>query len=408
MQKTTTKKQHFYRTLSRRTKLAGVLSIALVFAASSTIIPRLAEAQSYDAQIRELQNQNSQVQAQVAELRSQAGSYQEAIANFENQINAVAVQIANNEAQQAEVQRQIDEAQAELERQKNVLGQNIRAMYLEGKITTVEMLATSKNLSDFVDKEAYRGAVQRKIQDTLTKIAQLQNQLNAKKQEIEALLKEQQEQRAMLDAARAEQASLLAMNQGQQAQFSQQLKENNKKIADLRAQQAIENARLFGGGTGTLGGGGYPWGSAPCIHTGQVNGSCYNYDWAVNGQIYNWNLGGYGYRNCTDWVAYRVKVAGGYVPSGLGNAKTWDDRAPGYGYTVSSTPRQGAAAVSNAGYYGHVMYVESYDPSSGDIVVSDYNRSGTGLYAMTSLTYVGTGSYRAPNGVVSQLNFVWF
>lgn len=81
----------------------------------------------------------------------------------------------------------------------------------------------------------------------------------------------------------------------------------------------------------------------------------------------------------------RVKVAGGHVPSGLGHAKLWDDRAPSYGYAVSSAPRVGSAAVSNNGYYGHVMYVEAVN-ADGSIVVSDYNRAGTGKYDMNTLS----------------------
>jgi surface antigen len=108
----------------------------------------------------------------------------------------------------------------------------------------------------------------------------------------------------------------------------------------------------------------------------------------MNGSVNNWQNGGYGYRNCTDWVAWRVKTAGGYVPSGLGNAKYWDDRASAYGFTVSSAPRVGAAAVSNYGYYGHVMYVEAVN-DNGTITVSDYNRAGTGKYDINSISSAG-------------------
>ena len=37
-------------------------------------------------------------------------------------------------------------------------------MYIDGQLTTIEELATSKNLSEYVDKEDYRTTVQNKIE----------------------------------------------------------------------------------------------------------------------------------------------------------------------------------------------------------------------------------------------------
>jgi peptidoglycan hydrolase CwlO-like protein len=358
-------------------------------------------ADRFDDEINTLRQQNAQSQNTLSALKVEASSYQDAISQLQSQINAVQAQINANLAEQNRLQAQIEENQLELQRQKGILGTNIRVMYVEGRISTIEMLATSKNLSDFVDKEEYRTAVKNKIQETLKRITKLQNELKEQKVQVERLLAEQQGQQKQLDYSRAEQSRLLAYNKSQQNAYSSQMAANNQKIADLKEKQAIENARLFGGSGGQLGGGGYPWGYAKCIHTGKVDGRCSNYDWAVGGSIWNWETGGYGYRNCTDWVAWKLDA-----PSGLGNANQWDDRAASMGYTVSSTPRQGSAAVSNAGTYGHVMLVEAVD-GDGSIVISDYNRSGTGLYSTTHLEKIGEGRYRSSSGGISTLVFVY-
>lgn len=342
-------------------------------------------AQSLQQQINDLSNENNQAKDQLSALRVEASSYQDTINALATQINAYQQEINQRQRESEEIQRQIVEKEAELTKHRNVLGDNIKAMYLEGDISTVEMLATSKNLSDYLDKQQYRTITSNNMKATLDKVTALKAELQTKKEEVEKIIKQQEQLRAATAVQKAEQDRLLGFNNSQQAEFNAQIKGNQEKINDLKRQQAIENARLFGGSGGMLGGGGYPWGLAPCYHTGQVDGYCYNYDWAVGGSIWNWNLGGYGYRNCTDWVAYRVRVAGGHVPSGLGNAKLWDDRGPSYGLTVSSTPRVGAAAVSNSGNYGHVMYVEAVN-GDGSIVVSDYNRAGTGKYDMNQLS----------------------
>lgn len=344
-------------------------------------------------QINELSAENNEKRQEKLELEIEASDLSDKMYKLQSQIDALEAQIKANQRRSADLQNQITEAEAELEKEKNLLGENIKQMYLEDEISTLEMLATSNDLSDFVDKQQYRNAVKDKIKQTVDKITELKLKLKQQKEEVEVLIKEQEANQAELAEQKAEQARLLALNADERSDLDAEIKKNAKEIAELKRQQAIENARLFGGTGGVLGGGGYPWGNAKCIHTGQVEGPCWNYDWSMNGSVYNWSTGGYGYRNCTDWVAYRVRVAGSYVPAGMGNAKQWDDRGPGFGFKVTSTPREGAAAVSNGGFYGHVMYVEVVN-GDGSIIVSDYNRAGTGKYDMTTLSAGTAGNLR--------------
>lgn len=374
-------------------KRISIIIIAVVLSAGSFAGVRYVGAQSLQEQINDLQSESNQTKQQVSALKIEAASYQDAINQLQAQINQYQAEINQRQAESDQIKVEIVTAEAELLKQKTLLGQNIKAMYLEGDITTIEMLATSKNLSDYFDKQQYREVVKNKIKTTVDKVTSLKAELQTKKEEVEKIIKQQEELRSATAVQKSEQNRLLGFNKSQQAEYNTQLKDNQSKINELKRLQAIENARLFGGSGGLLGGGGYPWGLARCIHTGQVEGSCYNYDWGVGGSIWNWQLGGYGYRNCTDWVAFRVRTAGGYVPSGLGNAKTWDDRGPSYGFVVSSTPRVGSAAVSNSGFYGHVMYVEAVN-SDGTIIVSDYNRAGTGKYDMNELSAATASNLR--------------
>lgn len=366
--------------ISRRTLV--VLAAVFVVAVGTFGAVRMVQADRLDdlnKAISDINAQNDQISGQINDLKAQAGTYEQMIAMLQAQISGVEAQIAVNQAQQDELQRQINAAQLELDQQKLVLGKNIKSMYTSSEMTTIEMLATSKSLSDFIDKDTYRNAVQRQIQETMQKIQKLQNELNAKKAEIDKLLKEQQAQRATLDASRQEQASLLAMNQGQQSEFNAQLSANKSRRAELMKEQQRLLCEAYGCGGGSVGGGGYPWGNVPCLHGGQVKGYCYDYEWGVNGTWMNWQNGGkgYAYRNCTDYVAWKTGA-----PGGLGNANQWDNRAPG---NIISAPRAGAAAVDNSGGYGHVMYVEAVY-GDGSILISDYNRAGPGEYGTKVLS----------------------
>jgi surface antigen/peptidoglycan hydrolase CwlO-like protein len=383
------------KVLSNRIK-AGFMAglFALTFSLGA-----VAFADTYDDKINELRNQNSQNQNALGELSAQEVTFQATINQLASQIAALQAEIRTSQSEQARIEAEIVANQQLIDKKKTAIGASIKAMYLDGAITTIEQLATSKSLSEYIDKEEYRSAVQSKLSDTINEINALQAKLVEQKAAVELLIKRQQEQNQQLASDQAEQARLLTYNQEQQNQFTAQIQSNNDNITKLKQAQAAELARRYGSSGGIAGGGGYPWGNAYCIHTGSTAGPCPNYDWAINGNIYNFSNGGYGYRNCTDWVAWRAGA-----PAGLGNANTWAARSK----NVSLTPKQGDAAVDEYGTYGHVMYVEGVYDGGATISVSDYNRTGDGLYRVTSLTKVGEGYYRSPAGYVNYLKFVTF
>jgi len=79
---------------------------------------------------------------------------------------------------------------------------------------------------------------------------------------------------------------------------------------------------------------------------------------------------GYDYGYCTWYVANKVAV-----PTNWGNANTWDNYARLSGWTVSTVPIVGAIAQTDAGFEGHVAYVEVVN-SDGSIWISEMNSYG--------------------------------
>lgn len=101
------------------------------------------------------------------------------------------------------------------------------------------------------------------------------------------------------------------------------------------------------------------------VYVSRPASSSYGYSFGSSA-IYGYN--GYDWGFCTWYVANRIAV-----PSNWGNANTWDNLAPRSGWTVSSTPRQGAIAQHNSGTFGHVAYVEAVSPDGTMIKYSDMN-----------------------------------
>ena len=149
-------------------------------------------------------------------------------------------------------------------------------------------------------------------------------------------------------------------------------------------------------GAGAKPNGGYPnWNAKPY--------NCATYDYWVDedrdgradigsGNDERMSSRGYYYRNCTDYVAWKLRDLGvsGGLTSGLGNGGEWATKAtenPIEVRTVSFRPKYGAAAVSTTGDYGHVAFVESVN-ENGTITVSEYNKREDGNFG----TRTGTPS----------------
>jgi surface antigen/peptidoglycan hydrolase CwlO-like protein len=365
------KQQH--KKIAHRITSIPVLTVTAVFVMAMLIVPNVVHvrADQFDDQIKTLQSQNSQAQNSLTDLQSQATSYQDTINKLQAQISGLQDAINKNIAEQDRLSGEIQQGKDELARQKGLLAEDIKTMYVDGEPTTIEMLASSGSLSDFVDKEEYRTAVQNKIQDTLQTIQELQKKLELQKKEVDGLLRDQQKQQSELAGAKAQQDQLLSYNQGQQAEYNSQIKDNQSKIAGLRSQQAAENARLFAGANVILGG------SCDVSH-----GDTYPTPWCNSGQDSMIDYWGMYNRECVSYTAWKVHESGRYMPywGGIGNANQWDDNARNSGIPVDSTPRAGDVAIKNSMPYGHAMYVESVN-GNGTINISQYNADYQGHFS---------------------------
>lgn len=329
--------------LASKVRVAVLLTSAALFAASPFVY-----AESIQQQINDLQAQNNSTQQSVNDLQLQASSYQDAINKLQDQINAIQGAINANEAKQADLQQQITNDQQQIDHEKSVLSDAVKTMYVDGTPTTIEQLASSKDLSDFVDKEEYRTAVQNQIQNTVKTIEALQAQLQAQKVQIDQLLATQKQQEGQLASDQAQQNSLLAMNQDQQNTYNQQIQDNKGKISALQAEQARINAANSRTLSVQASGG-----SGGACDIGYGNGG-YPMPWCDAWQDSVTTSGGFPNRECTSfgyWYFTSVEGNSLYV---TGNAKDWIYTA---NRPVDQTPADGAIAVSTAGPYGHIMIV---------------------------------------------------
>ena len=347
-----------------------LLSLAVVFTASTLFVVPFAQAVSYDEQIKKLQQQNNNSATARADLQASGETLAARVASLQTSIAQLEGQIQQSQAKNEDLKKKIAETDAEIARQRAILGTNIRLMYLEDDVSTLEQISSSKNISEYADKEQYRNSLQDKIQQILRQIKELNDQQKKQKALVEKILVDQQAMQARIAAEKAEASRLLALNQQQQSQYNQSIATNNSQISQLQRQQAAANAR-FSSSASYAGTGSYPWANVPFPNT----------------LVDPWGMYK---RQCVSYTAWKVASTGRHMPywGGRGNANNWDDNARAAGIPVSVTPKVGDVAVSNAGTYGHVMYVEAVN-GDGTISVSQYNASWDGRYSQARVSTSG-------------------
>jgi len=357
------------------TKSLIVASAVLMVVAAPLSMPQSVFARDYDAEINALQNEINQFQSQAGELRKQIGTLQQEIAGIDAQKNIIQAQIDLSQAKYDKLIQQIKDTEQKITDNKTALGDTIASIYVDDKISPLEMLASSKNIGDYVDKQEYRASVQDQLTKTIDTIKKLKADLEKQKSDVQKTLADQKNSKNALAAKEKERSEILAKTQGQEAAYQSLASDRESKKLEVQRQQqaAIEAAMSRGGGTAvTLPGtsGGYPWNDSNCFVDGNA--------WSHGGIDGNGTDGmGYGCRQCVSYVAWRTYKETGYAPINWGNANQWPSSARGAGIAVGSTPKAGSAAVIMDGSYGHIVWVESVN-GDGTVDVSQYNYYNAG------------------------------
>lgn len=339
----------------------GLLAIVLAVA-----IPNIKPAQgdSLDQQINALKKQSAALQNEANNYKAQANDYKTRVAALNSQVELIQTQINLSQANYTKISREVDQAKTDLQTQKAILDENIRAIYKQGKLNSLEVIASSDNLSDFVNKQEYTQKVKDKVESSLAKITALKIQLEKQQTELAGLLKDQQAQRAQLESTRSEANQLLAVAQQSAEAADAQVRDTNSKLSQLRAQQAAAIAAVSGGQT-YGGSGGYPWANVSF----------------PSSVVDNWGMYA---RQCVSYTAWRVATSGRSMPywGGRGNANQWPANARAAGIPVDGNPQPGDVGIFMPGQYGHAVYVESV--SGNTVTVSQYNANWDGRYSIST------------------------
>jgi peptidoglycan hydrolase CwlO-like protein len=388
--------------------IVSVITLAFIAPIESS---QKVSADQFDDKINALQNNINQYQAESDRLNGQALTLQTALAQLANEKGALQAQIDLNQAKYDQLVIDIANTEKKIKDNQDALGQTIADLYVDEKISPLEMLASSKNISDYLDKQEYRNSVRDQLSSAIKEIKDLKAALDQQKADVEKILTEQKTERDSLAAKENAQQNLLNETQNNETSYQNLISSSVAQISEARALQAALNSRSTStGGYKVFAGGLLPayitdssygsWNNSNCPI---VNTYMSSIGVSYSNPPYNGEDGrGYGCRQCASYVAWKINQVKGTWPS-LGNA--YDFRT--YGASDGSPHAGDIAVLTSAGQPGHVAWVETdpYTSTSGPlkgkqvITVSQYNYDygqGYGMYSLMELSVNFFNVYRTP------------
>lgn len=355
------------------------ITLALLFGIASLTqfsIPKVG-ANKYDAQIQSLQQEIDRYQAEAGKLKDQAKSLEREVAQLDSERQVIEGQINLSQIKYDKLQSEIEATKQKLADTKDALGRIIADIYVDSDVTSIEMLASSKNISDYVDKSSYQSAITDELRKASETIKTLKKDFESQQEDVKRILAEQQLAQNELVKKTSERQNLLDQTEGQESVYTNLVSDREKKQGELHRQQQAEieaAMRQASGGIGPIlvgdsSKGGYPWESG-CY----VDANAWSYG-GVNGN--GTDPLGYGCRQCVSYTAFKVGQRTGNYPRYWGNANMWPSSARAAGYQTGSTPRANSVGVIMAGQYGHTVWVDSVN-SDGTLIISQYNYYNAG------------------------------
>lgn len=311
-----------------------------------------------DAECEKARANMNQSRAEAKEYTKKANSVGEQIAQLNSEISALNAEIAANEAKVQELNIEIEKNEKKLAENQAGLAEMLINMHFNSDSEPITILAGSKSISDYAEKQAREDVAKQEIAAASKKIKELKESLSSQKEEVEQAIESSQQKRNLVSSKKADQQVLKAQydkNADDASVLANYWEEELKKLAWTPPSNTIGNGSRWQGRANT-----YPY-QSNCPRD-NVRYSAY----------------GGAVCQCTSYASWKAKEKWGIT-------NTWGGHASSYiyakGYYVPSTgintyvdrnPAPYTIAVQTGGAYGHVMWVESVN-EDGSVNITEYN-----------------------------------
>lgn len=202
------------------------------------------------AELNQLRDKINSINSQVSAKKAEGDSLANEVAIFEGEINVLELKIQATQteidltnAQITEITQKIEEAEANLKKQRVLLNEYLSVIYEDSNTSTMELVASSNSFSEFVDKAEYLQTMQIKVKEVVDEINRLKKELeqkkgemNAKKESLTKLQEQQAGQKQDIDTKRAAKQALLDKTRGEEAAFQAMSNEVQAAFSRMQAE----------------------------------------------------------------------------------------------------------------------------------------------------------------------------
>ena len=343
-----------------KTRLVAALLSGVVLCGTPAYI--MAEDEDLTNQLDSIQQQVNQQNAAKADAETVIGSVSEQLKQIEEQLRQATAELGTIKDQRVAVEnditlneRQLAEAQKRLEGRESVFYKRVRDIYINGRLSYLDVVIGSKDFSDFANRLE---VLKRIIDSDITLINEIKKEradIEAHKQKLEAdraklveLEKSALAKQAEIEQKKAERNVVLQKAQNDRATAMQAIEELNASSAQvsamLKERQAARAAAAAAAAAAAQSSGGQGASDNWVQGTGQLG-------WPVSGEI----TSPYGYRVHPIWgtTIYHSGIdigvdEGTPVHAADGGVVVWSGWMGGYGYAVVIDHGNGLSTL-----YGH-------------------------------------------------------
>ncbi|NLJ34447.1 MAG: peptidoglycan DD-metalloendopeptidase family protein [Firmicutes bacterium] len=256
----------------KRLRFMGLLLVLVVLLTGTVFADEL--GQKYDEfqrirdQIRQTEGRLSTVRRQERSVLDELSILEERLERNQEELSRLEREIAVTEGNIRETTKALAEAEAELERQIEILGCRLRALYENGTVTYMEVLLSAADFSDFLNRADLMQEIISQDVELLESIQRKREEIAQKKIELE----EQREQlltlqdktlakQAQVEADAAQRERLLEKIQSEKELYEAALDELERTSRQL--EELIWRLQQESGGEALVGKGGMQWPTGP-------------------------------------------------------------------------------------------------------------------------------------------------
>lgn len=206
------------------------------------------ERESLTTELRRLESEMAEQEATITKLKSQGKTLQSEIGRLTAESNklglkikAVEVSLAKLDSEIVENTGRIRTTEDKLLLNRSALMKTLQVVYEQDRLTLLEILLQSNDLSDFFGSVSSLMEVQDSLTTRIDVVNALkqdlldeQEALALKKQDTEVLKRVQAGQRLGVEQLKGEKAKLLSTTKGQESRYQELLQETRKTAAQIR------------------------------------------------------------------------------------------------------------------------------------------------------------------------------